>query len=74
MNKVKLLVLVALLVTQLYALSITSVTLQNTPYNGVSTKLEGSVFGGTKLYIEGLGFSPTMNQNQIFVGGSECIL
>ncbi len=48
----------ALLLSLSYTLSVTSVNLQNP---AMTSSLQGSVMGGTKLYIEGLGFSSTMD-------------
>jgi hypothetical protein len=65
MTKIKLLLVMALLLSIAYSLSITTVTLQNA---ATTTALQGSVMGGTKLYFEGLGFSSTMDENLIFIG------
>lgn len=65
MTKIKLLLVMALLMSFTYALMVTSVTLQNA---ATTTSLQGSVMGGTKLYFEGLGFSSTMDENLIYIG------
>jgi hypothetical protein len=71
MIKFKELVLLALFLSLSYTLSVTAVTLQNA---ATTTSLQGSIMGGTKLYIEGLGFSPIMDENMIYVGDWPCIL
>lgn len=58
MPKMKLLLLLAFIVAISFSLSISSVSLQNPT---TSSGLYGSIMGGTKLYIEGLGFSPVMD-------------
>jgi hypothetical protein len=58
MTKIKVFLLMALLLSVACTLSISSVTLQDA---AASTSLQGSIMGGTKLYIQGLGFSMTMN-------------
>jgi len=65
MTKIKLLLILTLLLSLSYTLTVTSVTLQNA---ATTSSLQGSIMGGTKLYIEGLGFSSTMDENMIFVG------
>ncbi len=54
-----------------FSLSVNDVTLLT---NLDSTSLSGSIFGGTKLYISGLGFSPIMSDNKIMVGDYPCML
>jgi hypothetical protein len=71
MTKIKLLLIFTLLLSLSYTLTVTSVTLQNA---ATTSSLQGSIMGGTKLYIEGLGFSSTMDENMIFVGDFPCIL
>lgn len=71
MMKIKILLLVTLLLSLGNTLTVTSVTLQN---GAVTASLQGSIMGGTKLYIKGLGFSLTMNENFIFIGDYPCIL
>jgi hypothetical protein len=58
MTKIKVFLLMALTLSLASTLSISSVTLQDA---ATSTSLQGSIMGGTKLYIQGLGFSMTMN-------------
>ena len=65
MTKIKLLLIMALLLSLTYTLSVNAVTLQNA---ATTTSLQGSVIGGTKLYFEGLGFSSTMDENLIYIG------
>ncbi len=48
MSKIKILLSFIFLLTLSYALSITSVTLQNA---ATQSSLQGSIMGGTKLYI-----------------------
>jgi hypothetical protein len=57
MSKINSLLLLSLLISITYALSINSVSLLSQPTN---TALTGSIMGGTNLYIEGLGFSSVM--------------
>lgn len=71
MTKVKILLFLALFMSLTYALTVTTVTLQNA---ATTASLQGSIMGGTKLYFEGLGFSTTMMENVIFVGEFPCIL
>ena len=71
MPKIKLLLCLVLLLSQALSLSITSVSLQNPALN---SNLQGSIMGGTKLYIEGLGFSSTMKDNIITVGDFPCLM
>ena len=71
MTKIKVFLLMALLLSVTYTLSVTSVTLQDA---ATTTSLQGSIMGGTKLYIQGLGFSMTMNENIVYVGEFPCIL
>lgn len=71
MTKVKILLFMALLLSLTASLSVTSVTLQNV---ATSTALQGSIMGGTKLYIKGLGFSQVMDENAIYVGDYPCHL
>ncbi len=58
MSKLQTLLLMSLLMSVCYSLSVTSVTLQN---GATNTSLQGSIMGGTKLYIKGLDFSSTMS-------------
>lgn len=71
MNRIKLLLVLAFILSLSSALTVTSVTLQNA---ATQTTLQGSVLGGTKLYFEGLGFSTTMEENVIYVGEFPCML
>jgi hypothetical protein len=71
MTKIKILLFMTLLMSLSYTLTVTSVTLQNA---ATTVSLQGSIMGGTKLYIEGLGFSTTMMENIIMVGEFPCIL
>jgi len=71
MTKIKILLLLTLLMSLTYTLTVTSVTLQN---GAKTASLQGSIMGGTKLYIEGLGFSSTMDENVIMIGEFPCIL
>lgn len=57
MSRIKALLVIALLMSVSWSLTVTSVKLQN---GATTTELQGSIMGGTKLYIEGLGFSSTM--------------
>jgi len=70
MHKVKLLLIMALIVSLSYSLSISSIVLQS----DFSSELKGSIMGGTKLAIKGLGFSSTMMDNSILVGDFPCKL
>ncbi len=65
MAKMKLLLMIALFLSLTYTLTVFGVTLQNA---ATTTSLQGSVMGGTKLYFEGLGFSPNMEDNMIYIG------
>ena len=71
MNKIKKLLILALVISISYALTINSVSLLSQP---ASTSLYGSIMGGTKIYISGLGFSPVMADNTILVGDYPCKL
>ena len=71
MSPIKILLALALILSLSYALTVSSVTLQDgLPGNDI----RGSIKGGTKLYIEGLGFSSTMAHNTILVGEFPCKL
>lgn len=48
MTKIKILLLIALLLSLTTSLNVRSVTLQNA---ATTTSLQGSIMGGTKLYI-----------------------
>lgn len=70
MPKVKALLLLALVIGVCFgSLTITEVVLEDP---ATTTNLYGSIMGGTKLYIKGLGFSPIMSQNTMFVGPYPC--
>jgi hypothetical protein len=71
MPKIKVLLLLALLGSLATSLSVSSVTLQNA---ATTTALQGSIMGGTKLYISGLGFSSVMTDNTVLVGQYPCTL
>lgn len=71
MHKVKALLLVALLISLATSLSIVSVALNNI---GTTSSLQGSILGGTRLYIQGLGFSLMNSENTILVGDFPCVL
>lgn len=71
MTKIKIFLFLGLLMSLSYALTVTSVTLQDA---ATTTSLQGSIMGGTKLYFQGLGFSTTMAENVIFVGEFPCTL
>jgi hypothetical protein len=51
------------------SLTITDVMLED---QSTTSNLVGSIMGGTKLFIKGLGFSKIMDQNRIFVGPFLC--
>ena len=70
MSKIKILLTLALILSFSYALTVSSVTLKD----GLPGDLRGSIRGGTKLYIEGLGFSSVMSDNTILVGEFPCNL
>lgn len=53
------------------SLTITDVMLSD---QSTTSNLVGSIMGGTKLYIKGLGFSKVMSENNIFVGNFLCNL
>jgi hypothetical protein len=44
----------------------------STSPDSTSSILSGSVRGGTKIYIKGLGFSPHASDNKIFLGNYPC--
>lgn len=65
MPSMKALLVLALSVSIALSLSITSIALEN---KDTTSNLVGSVMGGQKLYIEGLGFSLNMGDNTVWIG------
>ena len=69
MKKINILLILVFLSVSVSPFSVTDVALQS---EATTTALEGSVMGGTKLYIEGIGFSPLMGEMSVSVDIYPC--